>query len=71
MRKTEIYRNKELAGVLVEENPGHNYTFRYEYTYFADKDKPAISLTLPKIKQKYHSEFFFPFFINILSEAAK
>ena len=70
MRKAEVYRNKELAGVLAEEQPGRNYTFRYEDTYFADKDKPAISLTLPKIQQEYHSDFLFPFFSNMLSEGA-
>jgi serine/threonine-protein kinase HipA len=70
MRKAEIYRNKELAGMLMEENPGRNYTFRYEDTYFADKDKPAISLTLPKTKQEYNSEYLFPFFSNMLSEGA-
>lgn len=70
MRKAEIYRNKKLAGILTEENPGRNYTFRYEDTYFADMDKPAISLTLPKIKQEYHSEYLFPFFSNMLSEGA-
>ncbi len=70
MRKAEVYRNKELAGVLIEDTPGHNYIFRYENTYFADKDKAAISLTLPKIQQEYRSEFLFPFFSNMLSEGA-
>lgn len=28
-----------------------------------DITKPAISLTLPKSQQKYHSDFLFPFFI--------
>ncbi len=70
MRKAEVYRNQELAGVLEEENPGRNYTFRYQDTYFADKDKPAISLTLPKTEQEYHSDFLFPFFSNMLSEGA-
>lgn len=70
MRKAEIYRNKELAGVLIEEQPGRNYTFRYTDTYFADKDKAAISLTLPKTQQEYRSDFLFPFFSNMLSEGA-
>src|SRR3972149_3829761 len=70
MRKAEVYRNKRLAGILTEEQPGRNYTFRYTDTYFADKDKPAISLTLPKTQQEYHSEFLFPFFSNMLSEGA-
>lgn len=67
MRKAEIYRNDILAGVLTEVN-NNNFVFRYDDKYFADKDKPAISLTLPKTKQEYRSKFLFPFFFNMLSE---
>ncbi|PGH37370.1 MAG: phosphatidylinositol kinase [Candidatus Nephrothrix sp. EaCA] len=70
MRKARVYRSGELAGILTEEHPGRNYTFRYEDAYFADKDKPAVSLTLPKIRQEYQSEYLFPFFSNMLSEGA-
>ena len=70
MRKAEIYRNGALTGMLIEEVSGRNYTFRYEDTYFVNKDKPAISLTLPKTQQEYRSEFLFPFFSNMLSEGA-
>lgn len=70
MRTAEVYRNNMLAGLLTEENPGRNYTFRYEDNYFADKDKPAISITLSKTQQEYHSEYLFPFFSNMLSEGA-
>ena len=67
MRVLEIYRNKELAGKLIEENR-HSYIFRYEESYFSDPSKPAISLTLPKTRQEYKSSVFFPFFFNMLSE---
>ena len=67
MRKAEVYRNKELAGVLIEENK-QSYIFRYDNIYYSDKSKPAISLTLPKSQQEYISEFLFPFFFNMLSE---
>jgi len=40
----------------------------YDDFYFTDINKPAISLTLPKTKKEYRSEFLFPFFSNILSE---
>lgn len=67
MRKAEVYRNGELAGILAEEERDR-YIFQYTDTWFADSSKPAISLTLPKIRQEYHSRYLFPFFFNMLSE---
>lgn len=67
MRKLEIYRNHELAGLLTEEDRQH-FVFRYDDRYFADPAKPAISLTLPKTQQEYRSGTLFPFFFNMLSE---
>lgn len=67
MRAAEVYNNGILAGVLTEEDQNH-YVFRYNDAYFADQVKPAISLTLPKFKQEYHSEFLFPFFSNMVAE---
>lgn len=67
MRAVEVYRNGLLAGTLVEENR-HQFVFRYDDNYFTDVSKPAISLTLPKTKREYRSEFLFPFFFNMLSE---
>lgn len=67
MRAVEVYRNGTLAGTLTEENHRH-FVFRYNDTYFNDAGKPAISLTLPKTKKEYSSDFLFPFFFNMLSE---
>lgn len=67
MRKVAVYRDGILAGVLTEENR-RSYLFSYDSAYFIDISKPAISLTLPKTQQEYHSEFLFPFFFNMLSE---
>ena len=67
MRVMEIYRNGVLAGLLSEENR-KSYKFRYEESYFNDRTKPAISLTLPKSKIEYTSHYLFPFFFNMLSE---
>lgn len=67
MRKAEVYRNQELAGILTEENK-MSYVFRYEDLYFNDMSKPAISLTMPKSRQEYRSKILFPFFFNMLSE---
>lgn len=67
MRKAAIFRNKAHAGVLIEQDRRH-YVFRYNDDWFRDTQKPAISLTLPKTQQEYHSDYLFPFFFNMLSE---
>lgn len=67
MRKAEVYRNGILAGTLLEENR-NSFIFRYDNAYFKDEKQPAISLTIPKSKQQYHSKYLFPFFFNMLSE---
>jgi len=67
MRKVKVYRNKELAGELIQENK-NSYIFKYTDSYFANDSLPAISLTLPKSQQEYKSTYLFPFFFNMLSE---
>ncbi|HNY58827.1 MAG TPA: HipA N-terminal domain-containing protein [Bacteroidales bacterium] len=67
MRRVQVYRNGILAGILTEENR-KNYVFRYDDSYFANSDMPAISLTLLKSQQEYKSKFLVPFFFNMLSE---
>lgn len=67
MKRLEVYRNYELAGMLTEEDNRH-YSFRYADTYYNDVSKPAISLTLPKTQQEYNANHLFPFFFNLLSE---
>jgi HipA-like protein len=68
MRKAAIYRNGIFAGVLTEDMPGRDYTFRYDDNYFVDKEQPAVSLTIPKTHQEYKSTYLFPVFFNMLSE---
>lgn len=63
----EIYRNGVLAGTLSEENR-NSIVFSYDERYFNDTTKPSISLTLPKSKMEYTSQYLFPFFFNMLSE---
>ena len=67
MRSAQVFNNQRLAGMLTEASP-HDYIFKYEDAYFKDNDAPAISLSLPKTIQEYHSERLFPFFANMLSE---
>jgi len=67
LRKAQIYRNGNLAGLLIEEDQ-KGFTFVYDDQYFIENDKPSISLTLPKTNKEFHSQFLFPFFFNMLSE---
>lgn len=69
MRKANVYCNGVLAGELTETSD-RKYLFRYEDDYFKDLAKPAISLTIPKKEQEYHSDNLFPFFFNMLSEGS-
>lgn len=69
MRKAKILYKDEEAGVLTQYDDG-SFTFCYNDTWMADKNKPGISLTLPKIRQKFRSKFLFPFFFNMLPEGS-
>lgn len=69
MRQANVYWNKNLIGVLTEENR-QNYVFRYEDKWFQDAQKPPVSLTMPKTKQEYRDVYLFPYFVNMLSEGS-
>ena len=56
MRKAKIlYKDKE-AGILTQYDDG-SFSFCYNDSWIDDSSKPGISLTLPKIKQEFRSEF--------------
>ena len=69
MRKANVYCNGILAGELTETSD-KKYLFRYKDDYFNDPVMPAVSLTLSKSLQEYHSDTLFPFFFNMLSEGS-
>ncbi|MBS4061690.1 MAG: HipA N-terminal domain-containing protein [Bacteroidetes bacterium] len=69
MREAKVLFKDEEAGVITQHDDG-SYTFRYYDVWLADKDKPGISLTLPKNEQQFHSEHLFPFFYNMLPEGS-
>ena len=69
MRKANVYRNRQLAGTLIQHNM-QSYEFRYADEWFANENLPSISLTIPKTKKTYHADHLFPFFFNMLSEGA-
>jgi len=65
-RLAEVFNNGVLAGTLTKDNEG--YVFRYDDTYFNNRDYNAISLSLPKTQQLYRTSRLFPFFYGLLSE---
>lgn len=69
MRKATVLYKKSEAGILIQHDDGA-FTFRYNDDWMNHPDKPAISLTLPKSEQEYHSKQLFPFFFNMLPEGA-
>lgn len=69
MRQAKIlYKNMD-AGLLIQHDDG-SYTFRYNDSWMNDSNKPGISLTLPKNRREFHSEFLFSFFYNMLPEGS-
>jgi len=63
MRSTTILFKDEPAGILSQLDNG-SFHFRYNETWLEDKSKPAISLTMPKLKVEFRSHHLFPpFFI--------
>ncbi|PKA96709.1 serine/threonine-protein kinase HipA [Flavobacteriaceae bacterium MAR_2009_75] len=69
MRQAEVFYKKAAAGLLTQLGDG-SFIFRYHDQWFESKNTPAISLTLPKGKQEYHSEYLFPFYYNMLPEGS-
>ncbi len=68
MRKASILFKNEEAGIL-EQNDDGSFSFHYQ-TNWIDSSKPAISLTLPKTKIRFQSQYLFPFFFNMLPEGS-
>jgi len=69
MRSASILFKDEQAGVLTQHDNG-TFTFRYTDSWISDSSKPSISLTLPKTKKEYHSDYLFAFFFNMLPEGS-
>ena len=65
-QKAEIYYNNVLAGYLARVND--KFIFTYSTEYLIGEDNPAISLSLPKRKKPFISDFLFPFFFGLLAE---
>lgn len=66
MRQGEVWVNKELAGLLTEDDNG--YHFSYRKAYLKNKKSLAVSVTLPLQEEVFHSENLFPFFDGLIPE---
>lgn len=64
-RRAEVRNNGQRVGILTK--AVGKYEFRYDDDYFLS-DRPAISLSLPKTRQVYISNYLFAFFSGLLSE---
>lgn len=69
MRQAEIYFKGKKAGLLTQNDEG-SFIFQYDDLWLSDTSKPSISLTLPKTKHPYTSDYLFPFFYNMLPEGS-
>jgi serine/threonine-protein kinase HipA len=65
--KAVVFNNSILAGYLAKTKE-REYIFQYDEKYLSNPDTYAISLSLPKSKEAYHSKVLFPFFFGLLSE---
>lgn len=69
MRQAKIYYKDVEAGLLTQNDDG-TFSFRYLDAWMANARQPSISLTLPKSKKEFHSQYLFPFFYNMLPEGS-
>lgn len=69
MRSAIVTFNGEAAGRLVQHDDGA-FTFSYLPAWLSNRDKPAVSLTLPKREAPYQAPHLFAFFFNMLPEGA-
>ncbi len=66
VKTAKVYYNNLLVGDLSKEKD--KYIFQYDENYLRDESLPSISLTLPKRKEAFISEYLFPFFYGLLAE---
>ena len=66
-KSANVFRNGELVGVLIRHNK-NSYEFHYDDQWFANPEKPSVSVTMPKTNQTYKADHLFPFFFHLLSE---
>ena len=63
----EVYIKGIFAGELERKAP-HDFEFRYDESYRADSELPALCLNMPKSQAVYQSDRLFAVFANMLAE---
>ena len=66
MRSCKVFYGEQLAGRLVENDEG--YQFTYEGNYLQNAEARPVSLTLPLSERPYTSNILFPFFDGLIPE---
>ncbi|GGG90007.1 phosphatidylinositol kinase [Parapedobacter pyrenivorans] len=69
MRRAKILFKEREAGLLTQHDDG-TFMFQYHDFWVENAERPPISLTLPKRREPYESDFLFPFFYNMLPEGS-
>ena len=65
-RKGLVYFKEHFCGMVEETDAG--YSFAYDDNYLENKNKQAVSLTLPLSNQVYYSKTLFAFFDGLIPE---
>ncbi len=65
-RKGRVFYRDVFAGLVYEDENG--YVFSYDSEYLKDTRMPAVSFTLPRQKDAFHSKVLFPFFDGLIPE---
>ena len=66
MRKAEVRYDNKLAGYLIQNENG--YEFTYDEKYYNSEKTKSISVTLPKTQKSFNSKYLFPFFDGLIPE---
>ncbi len=67
MRKAKVFYNKNLAGVLTENNEGE-YVFQYDAQYIKNHSEDFITFTMPVREKPYVENRLFPYFEGLIPE---
>ena len=66
MRKGQVFVRDQMAGIIIENETGYNFTYSQEYL---NSNHPTpVSLTLPLGQKDYHSNVLFSFFDGLIPE---
>ena len=66
MRQGQVFVRDQMAGIIIENETGYNFTYSQEYL---NSNHPTpVSLTLPLGQEDYHSDVLFSFFDGLIPE---